>query len=349
MRGSSKKKWAVLLTVSALCMGAAVPMSPVRADSVNDTTPQPECVSVQTTQRCSIWSAPATTEENRVKYVDAGYQIQVYPQVIESVLGDGKTFYRTVKGAYVLARCVTGAEGGAGEEIPAAPSDQTIEPLMPYGDVPVVEKQTDDGDRYMITEYWFNDGDDRWYGIENTFYVADEYGPVIKTDGYGITYRAYFDYDNKDGIGLGYGLDEMGEWNYEFWGEPSDEDRAFYAKFAHYSPDSMQELVADIVAEDPAIGNFLSEHGGQILICFNTVSGANMHAMFGPGVDYDETLAEKVYDRSYTWVRRIVQCQRGGEPVNCACIIVGTAPGAGINFKIIKDALTSAMNDLVWN
>lgn len=57
---------------------------------------------VRTTQRCSIWSAPATTEENRIKYVDEGYQITVYPEVIQSELGDGKTFYRTIKGAYVL-------------------------------------------------------------------------------------------------------------------------------------------------------------------------------------------------------------------------------------------------------
>ncbi len=343
MRGSSKKKWAVLLTVSALCMSAAVPMSPVRADDVNDTTPQPECVSVQTTQRCSIWSAPATTEENRVKYVDAGYQIQVYPQVIESVLGDGKTFYRTVKGAYVLARCVTGAEGGAGEA-PSAPAGQTIEPLMPYGDVPVVEVEWNyDHSKYTITEYWFDDGDDGWYGIEGYLDATDKPEPVIKTDGYGITYRAYFDYDSD----YGRMLDELGEWDYEAWGEPSDEDRAFYAKFAHYSPDSISELVADIAAEDPAIGNFLSEHGGQILICFTNYS-SYVRAWCGPGVDY-ETFGEKLDDRVYYSIRNIVQCQRGGEPVDCVCIIAGAATNAGYNFEWIKRALTSAMNNLVWN
>lgn len=81
-----------------------------------------EPVTVLTTQRCSIWSAPATAEENRVKYVDEGYQITVYPEVIQSGSGDGKTFYRTVKGAYVLCKCVTGAEngvtaGGSGYEL----------------------------------------------------------------------------------------------------------------------------------------------------------------------------------------------------------------------------------------
>lgn len=335
MRGSSKKKWAVLLTVSALCMGAAVPMSPVRAA---ETAESQGVVSVQTTQRCSIWSAPATTEENRVKYVDEGYQIQVYPQIIESVLGDGKTFYRTVKGAYVLARCVTGAEGGAGEA-PSAPDGQTIEPLMPYGDVPVVEVEWNyDHSKYTITEYWFDDGDDGWYGISGYLEATDKPEPAIETDGYGITYRIYTG-DNL--IGDAYGmLRELEEWE--------DEDRAFYAKFAHYSPDSIQELVADIAAEDPAIGNFLSEHGGQILICFETDRGIYVSAKCGPGVDYDETW-EKLDDRVYRWIWQIVQCQRGGEPVDCVCIIVGAGPSAGINFENIKDALTSAMNNLVWN
>ncbi|MCM1105126.1 MAG: hypothetical protein NC409_13605 [Clostridium sp.] len=78
---------------------------------------------VRTTQRCSIWRAPATTEENRIRYVDEGYQITVYPEVIPSEVGDGKTFYRTLKGAYVLCRWVAledGSDAGTQEQTAAA-------------------------------------------------------------------------------------------------------------------------------------------------------------------------------------------------------------------------------------
>jgi GH25 family lysozyme M1 (1,4-beta-N-acetylmuramidase) len=62
---------------------------------------------VVTNQRCSIWASPATTEPNRTKYVDAGYPITLASRdVVPSILGDGKTFYKTCKGAYVLCKCV---------------------------------------------------------------------------------------------------------------------------------------------------------------------------------------------------------------------------------------------------
>lgn len=97
------KKWMALILAEALCM--AVPMQTEAA--------QAEPLVVTTTEQCSIWSMPATTEENRMKYVNEGYQIMVYPEVIQSGLGDGKTFYRTVKGAYVLCRCVTVGESSS--------------------------------------------------------------------------------------------------------------------------------------------------------------------------------------------------------------------------------------------
>lgn len=104
------KKWAVLIMAALLWMGMVNISAPMHAMAAQQAQP----VSVTTTQRCSIWSAPATAEENRVKYVDDGYQITVYPEVIQSEAGDGKTFYRTIGGAYVLCKCVTGeAENGA--------------------------------------------------------------------------------------------------------------------------------------------------------------------------------------------------------------------------------------------
>lgn len=57
-----------------------------------------------TTQACSIWNEPSTKEANRVKMVPAGYKITVYPVEIPSTNNDGKIFYRTVKGSYVLVR-----------------------------------------------------------------------------------------------------------------------------------------------------------------------------------------------------------------------------------------------------
>lgn len=105
------QRWAAAFAVVFLCAGAADMTAPMQVMAAEET----KLITVETTQRCSIWSAPATAEENRVKYVDAGYQINIYPEVIESELGDGKTFYRTVRGAYVLCKCVNGGnENGVG-------------------------------------------------------------------------------------------------------------------------------------------------------------------------------------------------------------------------------------------
>lgn len=107
MRGKRKKR-AALIMAAALWIGMAGMAVSMQAMAAQQAQP----VVVATTQRCSIWSAPVTAEENRVKYVDEGYQITVYPEVVQSAAGDGKTFYRTVRGAYVLCKCVTGVENG---------------------------------------------------------------------------------------------------------------------------------------------------------------------------------------------------------------------------------------------
>ena len=79
------------------CMAALAPARDVKAASGQEVK--------TTTMACSVWSAPATLEENRVKSVSAGYSVTVYPDVIQSTAGDGKTFYRTVKGNYILCKC----------------------------------------------------------------------------------------------------------------------------------------------------------------------------------------------------------------------------------------------------
>lgn len=117
------KRWAAVVAASVLSVGMAVmPMQAMAASETVFTMGEAETVMVLTTQQCSIWGEPATMEENRIKYVDEAYCIQVYPVVVESVLGDGKTFYRTIRGAYVLCRCVVGEDGN-----PLVP-DETQEP-----------------------------------------------------------------------------------------------------------------------------------------------------------------------------------------------------------------------------
>lgn len=116
----NRKKWITWMAAAVLCVGIAgmaVSMQVSAADAAAGQDDSNEVVVVRTTQRCSIWSAPATADENRTKYVDEGYQIQVYPQPIASELPDGKTFYRTVRGAYVLCRCVAEAEAPSADTI----------------------------------------------------------------------------------------------------------------------------------------------------------------------------------------------------------------------------------------
>lgn len=185
--GEKMKKWAAVLAVALLCAGAAGMAVPMQVMAAEET----ELTTVVTTQRCSIWSAPATTEENRVKYVDAGYQITIYPEVIESELGDGKTFYRTMKGAYVLCRCVEGTgigtESEAQNENPSVPEDNGI--LIPVGNVPFTATVWRDS-FISQPEIWFHKQDDDgvWHSL-GIRAVGEQ--DIPSTDSYGITYRGY--------------------------------------------------------------------------------------------------------------------------------------------------------------
>lgn len=67
-----------------------------------------EVLTKTTTMECSVWSAPNTAEQYRVKKIPAGYNVTVYPEVVESTAGDGKTFYQTSKGCYILCKCFEG-------------------------------------------------------------------------------------------------------------------------------------------------------------------------------------------------------------------------------------------------
>lgn len=59
---------------------------------------------VTTTQACSVWTQPCTDAKYRLKTVPAGTKVTVYTDMIPSTKGDGKTFYKTIKGAYILQR-----------------------------------------------------------------------------------------------------------------------------------------------------------------------------------------------------------------------------------------------------
>lgn len=74
----------------------------LQVDAANEQT-----LVMTTNMECSVWAAPETSEVNRVKRVPEGYQVTVYPTVIASTNGDGKTFYQTIKGNYVLCRCLS--------------------------------------------------------------------------------------------------------------------------------------------------------------------------------------------------------------------------------------------------
>lgn len=164
-----------------------------------------------------------------MKYVDAGYQITVYPEVIQSEQGDGKTFYRTVRGSYVLCRCVEGAVGnGAGiAAAGGAANGDNVAVLLP---VPPMEPSVlafgtvvESGKRYRgaasssssggISEYgiWEKDASGKikwtWYHLDGTliecYYAVTDYdamGNEIKVTKYGadgvtVKYVNIMEYD----------------------------------------------------------------------------------------------------------------------------------------------------------
>lgn len=70
-------------------------------------------VTKTTTMACSVWSAPATADGNKVKSVDAGHSVTVYPDGVQSTSGNGKLFYQTTDGMYILCNCVVANETSA--------------------------------------------------------------------------------------------------------------------------------------------------------------------------------------------------------------------------------------------
>lgn len=140
---SFKKRIAAVLLGFALCATTAIGY-----EGGAGTVHASELVTKTTIMECSVWSAPNTAEENRVKKIPAGYNVTVYPEVVESTAGDGKTFYMTSKGCYILCKCF-----GDTDETPAA-----------YGDngTPVLV--------YELPEGFIESGDDMWYAPD---YVAN--------------------------------------------------------------------------------------------------------------------------------------------------------------------------------
>lgn len=64
-----------------------------------------DTVKASTNMTCSVWSSPNTKkEENRLKQVGLGYMVEIYPRIITGV--DGKQYYRTKKGNYILSKCL---------------------------------------------------------------------------------------------------------------------------------------------------------------------------------------------------------------------------------------------------
>lgn len=57
-----------------------------------------------TNMECSVWTAPNSIAKNRVKKVPAGYSITVDPTVITGT--DGKHYYKTKKGSYIMTKCI---------------------------------------------------------------------------------------------------------------------------------------------------------------------------------------------------------------------------------------------------
>ena len=87
----------VILAIALII--TAINVAPVKAKAEN-------YVKLPTTMQCSVWSAPNTAEANRVKVIPAGYEVTIDNSVTYlSTAGDGKIFYRTSKGCYILCKC----------------------------------------------------------------------------------------------------------------------------------------------------------------------------------------------------------------------------------------------------
>ncbi|MBQ0041763.1 MAG: hypothetical protein KBS85_00395 [Lachnospiraceae bacterium] len=96
------KKLLTILLLAAVVI-TSINLGAVKTEAAGKTK------TITTTQECSIWTQPNTSEQYRQKKIPAGHQVTVYTDVVPSTKGDGKTFYKTIKGAYILCRCVDGA------------------------------------------------------------------------------------------------------------------------------------------------------------------------------------------------------------------------------------------------
>lgn len=116
-----------------------------------------------------------------MKYVDAGYTITIYPEVIESLVGDGKTFYRTVRGSYVLCRCVTdGNENGTGSTSGAITAN--VAEQNPANRITVASV------RGTPQEYY---GNSEGRGPGRIIVKGYDYNDIFH-DGYGIAWEGYY-------------------------------------------------------------------------------------------------------------------------------------------------------------
>ena len=68
-------------------------------------------IQVVTTKECSLWITPATQDAYRIQKLPPATLLTVYSTPVASLLGDGKTFYMTNYGFYVLCNCVIGEFG----------------------------------------------------------------------------------------------------------------------------------------------------------------------------------------------------------------------------------------------
>lgn len=73
----------------------------------------PSILKKKTNMSCSIWSMPATVMHAKLKSLPEGYEVSVFPQKIKSLLDDGKEYYQTIKGAYILCKCLDDVDSEA--------------------------------------------------------------------------------------------------------------------------------------------------------------------------------------------------------------------------------------------
>lgn len=102
MRDNKRRMNKVRMQVIGLCLVAALLFTGVQMEGQAAAR---RTMALVTAVPCSVWSAPNTNPENRIKFIPEQYVVNVYPVMIPSNTGDGKLFYQTSKGAYILCKC----------------------------------------------------------------------------------------------------------------------------------------------------------------------------------------------------------------------------------------------------